>query len=101
MKTDDLVAMLSANVEPVGGGLVGRPAFDLRGGELAALVVVEAELIEILSAARQHHHAGPARHRSGAGGEESDRNQTEGFFQHAILIQGAWVKLFAIRRGIP
>jgi hypothetical protein len=24
MKTDDLVAMLSANVEPVGGGLVGR-----------------------------------------------------------------------------
>jgi hypothetical protein len=38
MKTDDLVAMLSANVEPVGGGLVGRAiAVAVAAGAVIAL----------------------------------------------------------------
>ena len=45
MKTDDLVAMLSANVEPVGGGLVGRAiSIAVAAGAVIALGVALAAL---------------------------------------------------------
>lgn len=54
----------------VNAGLIGGRAADLIAGELPAIGIVHAELIESLGAARQHQHAGSARHGSAAAEKE-------------------------------
>src|SRR5438094_213013 len=52
MKTDDLVAMLSANVEPVGGGLVGRAiSIAVAAGAVIAVVPFAITIFAVRRAA--------------------------------------------------